>query len=64
MSCKWGKKYNSQKNSSAWRGEYRIPLSVVAWVREVNYNKMELNECLCIPEMCRCYEEKGESDEK
>ena len=58
MPCKWGMKPKDLRNSSAWLCMYKIPLSITAEVNQVNYNKMEINECLCLPAMCRCYEEK------
>jgi hypothetical protein len=59
MSCKWGEKPDRLRNSSAWACMYKIPYSVVAGVGSQNdYRRMDINECLCIKENCRCYEEE------
>lgn len=56
MECKWGFKPDELKNSTAWICTYPIPLSLVAGV---NYSKMQINECNCTPEKCRCFTPKN-----
>ena len=60
--CKWGRNPDYLKNSSAWLCMYRIPLSIVSRVGHADSrtdysHRMEINECLCTPENCRCYKE-------
>ncbi len=64
MPCKFGKKTPELRNSSAWLCMYKVPLSVVAEVRAVDYRKMEINECLCTKDMCLCYEEGEHSTQQ
>lgn len=57
--CKWGNKTERLRNSSAWLCMYKIPLSLIQEVGfSDSYQKLRINECLCTPEKCRCYEEK------
>ena len=58
MTCKWGENISELRNSSAWLCMYKIPLSMTAKVNQVNYTKMQINECLCTENKCRCYEEE------
>ncbi len=58
MPCKWGNKTDTLRNSSAWACMYKIPLSLVVRILSINYGLMQINECLCTPDKCRCYEEK------
>ena len=58
MTCKWGNKPPYLINSSAWLCMYKIPVSLVFEIGKVNYEDMEINESLCTPMNCRCYEDK------
>lgn len=55
--CKWGEKTVFMQGSSAWMCRYKVPLSMVAVVGRICYDRMKINECLCTPDKCRCYEE-------